>query len=119
MTASTTGTVPSFADVPLHGGRAEVAPTESDVAHHVSEAAAAHGYSAEQLEWHTPEGIAVKPVYVGADRDVGKVRHCLALHRYRRGDARGDGQCHRLSDRDTQSHHDAATTCRRRRRNRH
>ncbi|MFN8033440.1 MAG: methylmalonyl-CoA mutase [Mycobacterium sp.] len=69
MTASATGTVPSFADVPLHGGRAVAPPTEVDVAQHISAAAAAHGYVAEQLEWHTPEGIAVKPVYVGADRD--------------------------------------------------
>ena len=68
--ASTTAHVPSFADVPLHGRRAAAAPTESDVAQHVSEAAAAHGYSAEQLQWQTPEGIAVKPVYVGADRDA-------------------------------------------------
>ncbi len=64
------GTVPSFADVPLHGERSAAAPTESDVTRHVSEAAAAHGYSAEQLEWQTPEGIAVKPVYIGADRDA-------------------------------------------------
>ena len=64
------GTVPSFADVPLHGERSAAAPTESDVTRHVSEAAAAHSYSAEQLEWQTPEGIAVKPVYIGADRDA-------------------------------------------------
>jgi methylmalonyl-CoA mutase len=68
--ASTTAHVPSFADVPLHGERVATAPTETDVARHVSEAAAAHGYSAEHLEWQTPEGIAVKPVYVGADRDA-------------------------------------------------
>ncbi len=61
---------PSFADVPLHGERAAAAPTEADVTRHVAEAAAAHGYSSEQLEWQTPEGIAVKPVYVGADRDA-------------------------------------------------
>lgn len=70
MTASTTGTVPSFADVPLHSEHATAAPTEAAVAEHVAAAAAAHGYTAEQLEWHTPEGIAVKPVYVGADRDA-------------------------------------------------
>ena len=70
MTASTTGTVPSFADVPLHGERPAEAPTEAAVADHVAAAAAAHGYTAEQLEWQTPEGIAVKPVYVGADRDA-------------------------------------------------
>ncbi len=70
MTASTTGTVPSFADVPLHGEHATAVPTQAAVAEHVAAAAAAHGYTAEQLEWHTPEGIAVKPVYVGADRDA-------------------------------------------------
>ncbi|TGD90461.1 methylmalonyl-CoA mutase [Mycolicibacterium sp. CH28] len=70
MTASTTGTVPSFAEVPLHGDRSTQAPTESAVADHVAEAATAHGYTAEQLDWQTPEGIAVKPVYVGADRDA-------------------------------------------------
>jgi methylmalonyl-CoA mutase len=69
MTASATGTVPSFADVPLHGDRPAPAPTETAVADHVAAAASAHGYTAEQLEWQTPEGIAVKPVYVGADRD--------------------------------------------------
>jgi methylmalonyl-CoA mutase len=67
MTASTS-TVPSFADVPLHGERPTEAPTEAAVAEHVAAAASAHGYTAEQLEWQTPEGIAVKPVYVGADR---------------------------------------------------
>ncbi|OYN80745.1 methylmalonyl-CoA mutase [Mycolicibacterium sphagni] len=70
MTASTTGTVPSFADVPLHGERPVTAPTEAAVTEHVAAAASVHGYSAEQLEWQTPEGIAVKPVYVGADRDA-------------------------------------------------
>lgn len=70
MTASTTGTVPSFADVPLHSEHATAEPTEAAVAEHVAAAAAAHGYTAEQLEWHTPEGIAVKPVYVGADRNA-------------------------------------------------
>ena len=69
MTASTS-TVPSFAEVPLHGERPAEAPTEAAVAEHVAAAAAAHGYTAEQLEWQTPEGIAVKPVYVGADRDA-------------------------------------------------
>ncbi|BBX07649.1 methylmalonyl-CoA mutase [Mycolicibacterium aichiense] len=70
MTTSTTGTVPSFADVPLHGDRPAPAPTEAAVDDHVAAAASAHGYTAEQLEWQTPEGIAVKPVYVGADRDA-------------------------------------------------
>src|SRR3569623_3431652 len=70
MTASKTGLVPSFADVPLHGVQPTPAPTEAAVAEHVAAVAAAHGYTAEQLEWQTPEGIAVKPVYVGADRDA-------------------------------------------------
>ncbi|HMZ15344.1 MAG TPA: methylmalonyl-CoA mutase [Mycobacterium sp.] len=64
------GTVPSFADIPLHGDRAVVAPTEADAAQQISAAAAAHGYTGEQLEWQTPEGIGVKPLFVGADRDA-------------------------------------------------
>ncbi|AQT80401.1 methylmalonyl-CoA mutase [Mycolicibacterium litorale] len=68
--AATSALVPSFADIPLHGGRSAPSPTEADVAQHVSAAASAHGYAAEQLEWQTPEGIGVKPVYVGADRDA-------------------------------------------------
>ncbi|WP_167102387.1 methylmalonyl-CoA mutase [Mycobacterium sp. DL592] len=68
--ANTTAAVPSFADVPLHGDKTVTPPTESDVSQHISTAAAAHGYVAEQLQWQTPEGIAVKPVYVGADRDA-------------------------------------------------
>ena len=68
MTASTR--VGSFADVPLRGERAGVSATESAVAAHVAAAAAAHGYTAEQLDWSTPEGIDVRPVYIGADRDA-------------------------------------------------
>ena len=70
VAAATSALVPSFADVPLHGERPVSAPTEAAVADHVAAAASAHGYTAEQLEWQTPEGIAVKPVYVGADRDA-------------------------------------------------
>jgi methylmalonyl-CoA mutase len=68
VTASTTGTVPSFADIPLHGDRVAAPPTQTDAARYIADAAAAHGYAAEQVQWQTPEGIAVKPVYVGADR---------------------------------------------------
>ena len=70
MTA-TTG-IGSFADVPLHGDRrSDRSPlTEAAVAEHVAAAAAAHGYTPEQLDWVTPEGIDVKPVYVAADRDA-------------------------------------------------
>ncbi|RRR45521.1 methylmalonyl-CoA mutase [Mycolicibacter terrae] len=69
MTTSTSpGTIGSFADVALHGDRRTDPVTEGAVAAHVAAAAAAHGYTPEQLQWHTPEGIAVKPVYTAADR---------------------------------------------------
>ena len=35
---------------------------------HVAAAAAAHWYTPDQLVWHTPEDIDVKPVYIAADR---------------------------------------------------
>jgi methylmalonyl-CoA mutase len=65
-----TGTIPSFADVPLRRGQPAPAPTRSAADQHIAAAAAAHGYTAEQLDWHTPESIVVKPLYVGADRDA-------------------------------------------------
>ncbi|MDW5610299.1 methylmalonyl-CoA mutase [Mycolicibacterium sp. D5.8-2] len=70
MTAIEPVKIDSFADVPLHGDTAAAAPTSSDVTTQVSAAAAAHGYTADQLDWATPEGIDVKPVYIGADRDA-------------------------------------------------
>ncbi len=60
--------VRSFADIPLHGEHTGASPTDAAVADHIAAAAAAHGYSHEQLDWVTPEGIDVKPVYVAADR---------------------------------------------------
>jgi methylmalonyl-CoA mutase len=66
--SATTG-IGSFADLPLHGERDGEPATEATVAKHVEAAAAAHGYTAEQLDWSTPEGIDVKPVYIAADRD--------------------------------------------------
>lgn len=69
MTASMS-VVGSFADVPLHGERAGAPATQAAVAEHVARAAAAHGYTPDQLDWHTPEGIAVKPLYIAADRDA-------------------------------------------------
>ncbi|WP_193047452.1 methylmalonyl-CoA mutase [Mycolicibacterium baixiangningiae] len=66
MTTSTG--IGSFADVPLHSDRGEQPSTEAAVAEHIAAAAAAHGYTPEQLDWVTPEGIDVKPVYVAADR---------------------------------------------------
>ncbi|CDO08580.1 methylmalonyl-CoA mutase [Mycolicibacterium cosmeticum] len=68
MTASTS-TVPSFADVPLTSATTPAAPTAEAVAELTANAAAAHGYTPEQLDWVTPEGIEVKPVYTAADRD--------------------------------------------------
>src|SRR5215204_6496 len=71
MTA-TTG-IGSFADVPLHGDTdrkpAASSVSQAAIAKHIEAAAAAHGYTADQLDWSTPEGIDVKPVYVEADRD--------------------------------------------------
>jgi methylmalonyl-CoA mutase len=71
MTA-TTG-IGSFADIPLHGEGSGDPATEAAVAEHVLAAAAAHGYTPEQLDWVTPEGIDVKPVYIAADRDAAVV----------------------------------------------
>ncbi|HWT49106.1 MAG TPA: methylmalonyl-CoA mutase family protein, partial [Mycobacterium sp.] len=63
---TTTPVVGSFADVPLHSDREVRPPTEAAVEKHV--AASVRGDSPDQLHWHTPEGIDVKPVYIGADR---------------------------------------------------
>ncbi|MBV9321749.1 MAG: methylmalonyl-CoA mutase, partial [Mycobacterium sp.] len=60
----------SFADVPLHGARAGEPATEAAVEKYVAARASAHGCTPGQLEWPTPEGIVVKPVYIGADRDA-------------------------------------------------
>ncbi|BCI88919.1 hypothetical protein NIIDMKKI_41250 [Mycobacterium kansasii] len=65
---TTAPVVGSFADVPLHGDRAVPPATENGVDELVAAAAAAHSYQPEQLHWHTPEGIDVKPVYIAADR---------------------------------------------------
>jgi methylmalonyl-CoA mutase len=70
MTAVSPAKIASFADVPLHGGLEGAPATESAVTEYVAAAAAAHGYTADQLDWVTPEGIDVKPVYIAADRDA-------------------------------------------------
>ncbi len=69
MTASTS-IVGSFGDIPLNGERSGQPATEAAVTEHVAAAAAAHGYTPDQLDWITPEGIDVKPVYIAADRDA-------------------------------------------------
>jgi methylmalonyl-CoA mutase len=71
--AAATGTTPtigSFADVPLHGDRPAAASDPAQVSALTAAAAEAHGYTAEQFDWMTPEGIKVKPVFIGADRDA-------------------------------------------------
>ncbi|WP_137147480.1 methylmalonyl-CoA mutase [Mycolicibacterium sp. CR10] len=72
MTASVTpdNSIASFADVPLHGDKTAEPATDIAVGDYVAAAAAAHGYTADQLDWVTPEGIDVKPVYIAADRDA-------------------------------------------------
>ncbi|OPX11222.1 methylmalonyl-CoA mutase [Mycobacterium sp. AT1] len=60
----------NFADVPLYGDDAPATATPTDVDELVAAAATAHGYTADQLDWPTPEGVDVKPVYVAADRDA-------------------------------------------------
>ncbi len=75
MTHSEAGTdvigevVPSFAEIPL-GRPAGAAATAQAAVGCIAQAAAANGYAPEQLDWHTPEGIVVKPLYTGADRDA-------------------------------------------------
>lgn len=63
------GVIPSFADVALTVERTAASPEKSAAAELIASAAAAHGYSAQQLDWHTPETIVVKPLFTGADRD--------------------------------------------------
>src|SRR5271155_2439998 len=65
---TTAPAVGSFADVPLRSERSVAQPTEDAVEKHVAAAAAAHWYTPDQLVWHTPEDIDVKPVYIAADR---------------------------------------------------
>jgi len=65
-----TPAIASFADVPLSAEGASEPATVASVDEFVASAAAAHGYTADQMDWATPEGIDVKPVYVEADRDA-------------------------------------------------
>ncbi|MBU8812239.1 methylmalonyl-CoA mutase [Mycolicibacterium goodii] len=69
MTATTGSEIRSFADVPLAGSTTGTPPTPEAVDAQVNAAAAAHGYSPDQLTWTTPEGIDVKPVYIAEDRE--------------------------------------------------
>jgi methylmalonyl-CoA mutase len=60
----------NFADVPLRGEGAAEPVTAAAVDEFVAGAAEAHGYPPGQVDWVTPEGIEVKPVFVAADRDA-------------------------------------------------
>src|ERR1700722_10210120 len=64
--------VGSFADVALHGDRNPPQPTEAAVEEYVAAAAKAHWYAPEELLWQTPEGVDVKPVYIGQDRHAAE-----------------------------------------------
>ncbi|MCF8569832.1 methylmalonyl-CoA mutase [Gordonia sp. HY002] len=59
-------TIPSFADVELTAPSAP-AGTGDELTEGL---ASAHGYSADQITWDTPEQIEVRPVYTRADRDA-------------------------------------------------
>ena len=69
VTAGAADLVPSFADIELGSTGRAGRPDSSTVGALVAGAAAAHGYATDQLSWTTPEGIVVRPVYIGADRD--------------------------------------------------
>ncbi|MGO3327607.1 methylmalonyl-CoA mutase [Gordonia sp. (in: high G+C Gram-positive bacteria)] len=59
-------TIPNFADVELATSAAPAGRGDE-----LTEGlASAHGYSADQITWDTPEQIAVRPVYTRADRDA-------------------------------------------------
>ncbi|GAA4662094.1 methylmalonyl-CoA mutase [Gordonia humi] len=59
-------TIPNFADVELTAAAADAGSGEA-----LTDAlAGAHGYTAEQITWSTPEQIDVRPVYTRADRDA-------------------------------------------------
>ncbi|MDF2824141.1 MAG: methylmalonyl-CoA mutase [Mycobacterium sp.] len=69
MTSTTNDSgIASFADVPLHGPGSSAPATPEAADDLIAASAAAHGYTAEQLIWTTPEGIDVKPVYTADDR---------------------------------------------------
>ncbi|MGO9157475.1 methylmalonyl-CoA mutase [Mycobacterium sp.] len=65
---TTAPVIGSFSDIPLNGERAVQPPTEAAVEKHVAATASAHWCTPDQLVWQTPEGIDVKPVYIGANR---------------------------------------------------
>ena len=65
---TTASAISNFAEIPLESDRPLRPPTDATVEKQVATSAAAHSYTPDQLEWHTPEDIDVRPVYIGADR---------------------------------------------------
>ncbi|WP_278313073.1 methylmalonyl-CoA mutase [Lolliginicoccus levis] len=62
---------PSFQDIPLSDpGSTSEAPTSQQAREHEAAAARANNYTAEDVVWHTPEGIAVPPLFTREDRDA-------------------------------------------------
>ncbi|NMO00382.1 methylmalonyl-CoA mutase [Gordonia sp. TBRC 11910] len=68
MTDTTTSDIGSFADVPLEDSAA--AASNTDTAALLDGLSSTHGYTAEQITWHTPEQIDVAPVYTRSQRDA-------------------------------------------------
>jgi methylmalonyl-CoA mutase len=66
------GTIPSFADVPLHAPDAEpvVPPTTADAEAFTDALAVETGHARSDLVWSTPEGIDVAPVQVRAELEA-------------------------------------------------
>ncbi len=70
VTGQSAAEIGSFAEVPLYSEKTAEPASEAAVTAQIAEAAATHGYTSEQFDWATPEGIEVKPVYIAADRDA-------------------------------------------------
>ncbi|MBN4926529.1 methylmalonyl-CoA mutase [Hoyosella rhizosphaerae] len=58
--------------MPLSSGDDSVGPppTRDDATNFAATAAEANNYTADDVVWHTPEGISVNPVFTAADRDA-------------------------------------------------
>ena len=70
VTGQAAAEIGSFAEVPLYSKTAGAPATADAVTAQVADAASTHGYTAEQFDWATPEGIDVKPIFIAADRDA-------------------------------------------------
>ncbi|AEF40382.1 Methylmalonyl-CoA mutase large subunit [Hoyosella subflava DQS3-9A1] len=63
--------IPRFADIPFvaAGADHQAPPTEEEARAHEAAAAQANNYAVEDVVWHTPEGIDVRPLFTSSDRD--------------------------------------------------